>query len=102
MIIRSDKELEQYKVAGKKSTRILRQLFDACQEGVTSAEVDALADELCEQAGVKASFRGVGPKNNQYQWATCISVNDTVVHGIPNDRPFEKGDLIKVDFGIID
>ena len=102
MIIRSDKELSQYKAAGKKSMKILRQLFDACKEGVTSAEVDALADELCKKEGVKPSFKGVGPKNNQYQWATCISVNDTVVHGIPEDKPFKKGDLVKVDFGIID
>ena len=102
MIIRSDKELKQYKEAGKKSTKILRQLFDACKEGVTSAEIDALADKICRAEGVKPSFRGVGPKNNQYKWATCISVNDTVVHGIPDDRPFKKGDLVKVDFGIID
>jgi len=100
MIIKTDQELAAYKEAGKKSTRILRQLFDACKEGVTSAEIDALADELCQKEGVKASFRGVGPKNNRYQWATCISVNE--VHGIPQDKPFEKGDLVKVDFGIID
>jgi methionine aminopeptidase len=79
MIIKTDQELAAYQAAGKKSTRILRQLFDACKEGVTSAEIDALADELCQKEGVKASFRGVGPKNNRYQWATCISVNDTVV-----------------------
>ena len=102
MIIRDERELVRYKEAAAKSMQIMRQLFAAVKAGVTPLEIDQLADEQCQKLGVTPDFKGVGPKNNQYQWATCISVNDTVVHGIPDDRPLKQGDLVKVDFGIDD
>lgn len=101
MIIEDEKTLALYKQAGKLSSQILGQLRQAIKVGVTPAEIEELAQDLCAKHKVKASFMGVGPKNNQYQYATCISVNDTVLHGIPNDQAFKDGDLVKVDFGII-
>jgi len=100
MIISSQQELKNYQSLAKLSTQILRELYQKVQVGVTPLEVDQLADELCVRNKVVPAFKGVGPVNNQYQYATCIAVNDTVVHGIPDSRPFEKGDIIKVDFGI--
>ena len=102
MIIRSEEELNRYQEAATKSMHILRALFEAVKEGTTPLEIDQLADQKCEELGVTPCFKGVGPKNNQYQWATCISVNDAVVHGIPDDAPLKKGDLVKIDFGIND
>lgn len=102
MIIKSPEELTRYQAAADTSTQILHQLFAACQLGTTPLAIDALADQLCAQAGVTPCFKGVGSKRNAYQYATCISVNDTVVHGIPTDVPLKRGDLIKVDFGIND
>jgi methionyl aminopeptidase len=60
-------------------------------------DIENKARELCDKYRVKPSFTTVGG----YNYATCISVNDCILHGIPNDRPFKKGDLIKIDFGII-
>jgi methionyl aminopeptidase len=100
VIIKTSQQLAQYQQAAKISTEILEQLRLAIKAGVTALEVDALADRLCKQYKVSPNFKGVGPKKNKYQHATCISVNDTVVHGIPDDRIFKKGDLVKVDFGI--
>lgn len=102
MIIKSTQELAAYQAAADKSTQILRQLFEASKEGVTPLEIDQLADRLCAEAGVIPCFKGVGSKRNAYQYATCISVNETVVHGIPTNEPLKKGDLVKVDFGIND
>ena len=100
MIIKNDAELKQYQQLARISTNILEQLRRAVKIGVTPLVIDALADKLSKKYKVKPNFKGVGPKNNQYQHATCIAVNDTVVHGIPDDRPFEDGDVVKVDFGI--
>jgi len=102
MTIRSPQELKRYQQAADKSTKILKTLFDATKAGVTPREIDHLADQECQKIGVIPCFKGVGPKNNKYHWATCISVNDTVVHGIPEDQVLKKGDLVKVDFGIND
>lgn len=100
MIITSDKQLQQYRQAAKISTEILWQLHQKTRQGVTPMEIDALADKLCRQHGARPNFKGVGSAGNEYQYATCISVNDTVVHGIPQSTPLQAGDLVKVDFGL--
>ncbi len=100
MTITNSQELKKYQALAKLSTQILKELYQKVQKGVTPLEVDKLADELCTKHKVKPAFMGVGPTHNPYRFATCISVNDTVVHGIPDARPFNQGDIIKVDFGI--
>ncbi|KUK79226.1 MAG: Methionine aminopeptidase [Microgenomates bacterium 39_7] len=100
MTINSTQQLQQYKEVAKISTGILFQLHQAIKAGVTPLEIDRLADELCLKNQVVPCFKGVGVKGNEYRHATCISVNDVVVHGIPDGRPFQSGDVIKVDFGI--
>ncbi|MBD3250143.1 MAG: type I methionyl aminopeptidase [Candidatus Pacebacteria bacterium] len=100
MIIENDQQLAAYQEAGKISTEILDQLRQAVKAGATGLELDQLADKLCAKHQVRPNFKGVGAPANPYQHATCVSVNDTVVHGIPDDRPFEPGDVVKVDFGI--
>jgi methionyl aminopeptidase len=102
MIIHSAQELKRYQQATDKSMKILKRLFEATIEGATPQQIDNLADRECQKLGVIPCFKGVGPKNNKYRRATCISVNDTVVHGIPENEPLKKGDLVKVDFGIND
>ncbi len=102
MIINSDHQLEKYKEVGKKSTDILWQLWQATVEGVTPIEIDKLAARLCQKNNVIPAFKGVGSRKNPYLYVTCIGINDGVVHGIPTDIPLEKGDIVKVDFGIID
>jgi len=100
MIISSTKQLNQYREAAKLSMEILWQLHQKVAEGVTPLEIDELADQLCHQHNVKPNFKGVGHKNNPYRHATCIAVNDTVVHGIPQAISLMAGDLVKVDFGL--
>jgi len=102
MTIQSASELKRYQQAADKSMKILKKLFDATVEGAKPLQIDHLADRECQKMGVVPCFKGVGPKKNKYRWATCISVNDTVVHGIPDNQPLKKGDLVKVDFGIND
>ncbi|MBD3279339.1 MAG: type I methionyl aminopeptidase [Candidatus Pacebacteria bacterium] len=100
MIIKSPIQLRQYQQLAALSTQILDQLRQAIKPGVTPLTIDALAEQLCKQHQVQATFKGVKGKKGPYQHTTCISVNDTVVHGIPNEQAFVKGDLVKVDFGI--
>jgi methionyl aminopeptidase len=102
MIINSDHQLARYQEIGKKSTDILWQLWQATVEGVTPVEIDKFAEKLCQKNNVIPAFKGVGSKKNPYRYTTCIGVNDGVVHGIPTDIPLAQGDMVKVDFGIIE
>lgn len=97
MIIKNEKQEKRIKTAAKISSDILRQLGDSIDIGVTPLDIESLALELCKKVGLKPSFKSVPG----YNYATCISVNDCILHGIPNDRPFEDGDLVKIDFGVI-
>lgn len=100
MLIRSTAELEQYQAAAKLSTEVLGLLRQAVRVGVTPLEIDALAARLCAERNAVPNFLGVGAPGNTYKHSTCISVNDTILHGIPNDVPLKKGDIVKVDFGL--
>ncbi|AKM81259.1 MAG: Methionine aminopeptidase [Candidatus Pacebacteria bacterium GW2011_GWF2_38_9] len=102
MTINSDHQLIKYQEIGKKSTEMLWQLWEATIEGATPAQIDDLATRLCQRYNVTSAFKGVGSRKNPYRYVTCINVNDGVVHGIPSTIPLQKGDIVKVDFGIID
>lgn len=102
MIIKSKQELETYRKAAKISTKILRQLYEATEPGIFPAELDQLAEQLCKKNQVEAAFKGVTQAGKTYHHHSCISVNDEILHGIPDDkRRLQNGDLVKIDFGII-
>ena len=100
MIITNQHTLELYQQAGALSTKILRELKAAVKPGVVPLDLDRLAENLCRQNHVRPAFKGVNP-GNPYQYSTCISVNEVVVHGIPGRRPLQTGDVVKVDFGLV-
>lgn len=72
------------------------ELIKAIKAGVTPVEIDALADKLIKEGGDSASFK----MEAGYRHATCININDGMVHGIPNSTPFKAGDVVKVDMGL--
>lgn len=79
---------------------ILKQVVDSLQSflkvGITTAEIDQKATELIIRNGGQVSFNKVPG----YHWATCLSVNEVVVHGIPNDYSLKDGDILKLDIGV--
>jgi methionyl aminopeptidase len=102
MIIKNKFWRKTYKEAAYISTQILRELFDMLKSGLYPIEVDEKAFALCKKWDVIPSFYGVKGRRDNYQHATCIQINDAVVHGIPSSRdPIKNGDLVTVDFGII-
>lgn len=102
MIIENNTQYQSYKKAAQISMEILRELYDMTKAGVFPADIDKKAFELCEKHGVKPSFYGVPGAKSKYEYASCISLNDEAVHGIPSaTRAIQTGDLVKLDFGII-
>ena len=81
---------------GKKLAEIKSKLKGSIKEGVNAEEVEKLANQLIQKLQGKASFKMVP----RYNWATCININDGIVHGIPKgSMVFQRGDLVSVDVG---
>lgn len=88
--------------AGKRFGLILEQVSNAVTPGVTTGELDALAERLIRAGGDEPSFKGYQPEGatRPYPAALCVSVNDEVVHGIPGSRKLQEGDIVSLDLGL--
>lgn len=94
--LKTPKEVEMMAQGGEKLARVRDEVARAVKPGVTSSMLDKLADRLIAKAGGQPSFKVVPG----YSWATCINVNETVVHGIPDDRELKEGDVVGIDVGM--
>lgn len=102
MIVSNKNDLNGILKACETSMSIMKQASTKIVLGATSLEIDKYIGELCKKYNVKPSFLGVETFGEVYKHNSCISVNEEVLHGVPNDdRKFESGDLVKLDFGII-
>ena len=100
MIIRkSAAELEVMQQAGGIVADTHALLAEHIRPGVTTAELDRIADEYIRSRGGVPTFLGY-PGPYPYPASICASLNEVVVHGIPNDEPLEEGDVLSVDVGV--
>ncbi len=91
-------QIGHIKVAAEYVGRVLAALGEAVKPGVSTADLDDIAEELCAGWGVIPAFKGM----YGFPKAVCISVNEEVVHGIPSkDRILKEGDIVSTDFGIL-
>lgn len=97
MNIKSDTELEYMRSAGKVVADTLAMIQKVIKPGITTEEIDKLAEEFILAQGAIPSFKGYGG----FPGSICASVNDVVIHGIPNDTVLVEGDIISVDCGAI-
>lgn len=103
MILKNKHQRQKYFQLAELSTQILKKLVDSIAVGVTGEQIDELAWQLCRLHQVKPSFASVkGKRGDEYGHATCIGVNEVVVHGKPTPVAFQTGDLVTIDFGITD
>lgn len=95
--IKTPEEIQIMLEGGKKLARVKKALAEAVKAGVNAAEIEALAQDLIKKEGAEVSF----DKVPGYHWATCVTVNEGIVHGIPTKTLiFKPGDVVKVDVGI--
>ncbi|MFH1108811.1 MAG: type I methionyl aminopeptidase [Planctomycetota bacterium] len=102
IILKSRREIELMRRAGRVVYGVLRRMEELAAPGVTTAALNAAAEEMIAQEGGIALFKGV--KNPQAKFpfpaALCTSVNEELVHGIPGDRVLREGDIVSVDCGV--
>jgi methionyl aminopeptidase len=97
--IKTPAQIDLMRVAGLLVGRTLEVLREACAPGVTTGQLDALAEEHIRSHRGVPSFLGYGVP--PFPATICASVNDEVVHGIPGDRVLTEGDVISIDCGAI-
>ncbi|MBZ9689453.1 type I methionyl aminopeptidase [Clostridium estertheticum] len=95
--IKSDMEIQYMRSAGKVVAVALALIEEVIKPGITTAEIDKLAEEFIIKQGAKPSFKGYCG----FPASICTSVNDEVVHGIPTNRILLEGDIISIDCGAI-
>lgn len=103
MIIKNEKELEILREGGKSLAAILSSIAKAATIGITTKSLDTLAEKLILESGGKPSFKNyanpMGKKN--YPATLCVSINEEVVHGIPDERVLKEGDVVGLDIGML-
>lgn len=100
IILKSAKEIQKMRVAGRIVRAVLDAVEAACVPGVTTRELDRIAARELARAKARSAFLGYGPHGAPpYPAVLCTSVNDVVVHGIPSaDVVLREGDIIGIDF----
>lgn len=100
--IKTGEEIEILREGGKRLANILSILRDAIKPGITTGELDALAEKLMREGGDEPAFLNYTPEGAKipYPASLCISVNDEIVHGIGGNRVLKEGDIVGIDTGI--
>ncbi|GFP77848.1 type I methionyl aminopeptidase [Clostridium fungisolvens] len=96
IILKNDNEIDLMRKAGRLLGEVLLLLEENIKPGITTAELDKIAEEFITKHGAKPSFKGL----YGFPSSLCISVNEVVVHGFPGKYRLKEGDIISVDGGV--
>ena len=95
IIIKSEKEIATIREAGRIVAQVLQILTEAVKPGLSRKELDKIVRREFAARGAKPAFLGY----RGYPASVCVSINDEIVHGIPDGRVFREGDIVSIDLG---
>ena len=99
--IKTDQEIETIRENGKLIAAILAEVATAAVAGVSTWELDQLAESKIKAVGGVPAFKNFGPKGHEFPATLCTSVNDEIVHGVPSKKAIlREGDIISLDIGM--
>ena len=103
IFLKTEEEIELMRAANLMVAATLTEIGKAIKPGVTTSQLDKIAEEYIRDNGAVPTFKGFpNPCGGEsFPASICASVNDEVVHGLPTDRPLEEGDIVSVDCGIL-
>ncbi len=96
--LKNREELKRMRAAGKVVSEVLMRLEEEAKEGVTTWELNEIAERICATGGFKPAFKGYA----NYPASVCFALNEEIVHGIPSKKKVLKdGDIVGIDFGVL-
>jgi len=99
--LKSKEDLERMRRAGQIVAEVLERLQAEVRPGVTTLELDRIAEEITRKRGAVPAFKGYRVGTRVFPASLCVSINEEVVHGIPSGRTLEEGDIVGLDFGVV-
>jgi len=103
--IKTDKDIAILREGGKRHAQILREIAGMVKPGINTLELEDLANKLIKESGDKSAFLNYKPRGAKrpYPASLCVSINDEVVHGIPNEKEkiLKEGDIVSIDLGLV-
>lgn len=102
IFLKTEDEIELMRAANQLVSKTHAELARSIRPGVTTAQLDKIAEEFIRDHGAQPTFKGFpNPYGTPFPASICASVNDEVVHGIPNDRVLQDGDIVSIDCGVL-
>lgn len=99
--LKSPREIEIMRRANVIVAEVLQELKQKAAPGVTTLELDALAEDLTLRKHAIPAFKGYSVAGRIFPRCLCVSVNEEIVHGIPSSRVLREGDIVGLDYGVI-
>ncbi len=99
--LKSPREIEIMRRANVIVAEVLQELKRRVAPGVTTLDLDALAEEMTLKRNAIPAFKGYSVAGRVYPCCLCASINEEIVHGIPSHRALREGDIIGLDYGVI-
>lgn len=99
--LKSRAEIETMRRASVIVAEVLATLKETVRPGMTTLELDELAERMTYEKGAKPAFKGYAVADKVFRHSLCTSVNEEIVHGVPSDRVLEEGDILGMDFGVV-
>ena len=96
VILKQPDEIDKARASNRIVAEVLSVLREKVKPGVTTRELDKIAEGVTEKRGAKPAFKGY----RGYPYSLCTSVNEEVVHGMPSNRVLVEGDIVGLDFGV--
>ena len=96
IVYKTEDEIRSMRKSNRIVARILKELSEVIRPGMTTLELDVLAETRALQAGATPAFKGY----RGFPASLCASINEEIVHGIPSERKLKEGDILSLDFGV--
>lgn len=101
-LVKNESAIADMRVGGEILAKILKEISKNILPGIKTIDIENNINRLCLKYGVKPAFKGYKPAGSKsYDFSSCISVNEEVVHGRPSSKEVSAGDIVTVDMGVI-
>ena len=99
--LKSRAEIDTMRRASVIVAEVLQTLKETVKPGMTTLELDEVAERMTHEKGAKPAFKGYSVAGRVFNHSLCTSINEEIVHGVPSDRVLREGDILGMDFGVL-